>query len=86
MHKLHILGGDGMNEKQWMVIRSVCGTDGAESTSTYGVRYGDWEWADVDTDCAVVQRLADRLNACRPEPCHYTDMVLDFIEERAGAD
>ena len=75
-----------MDEKYWRVICRVCGTHGAEDIPTYGVRCGDWEWADVDTDFVAVQCLADRLNAVQPEPCHYADMVLDFIAERAMAD
>ena len=83
MHDVEV--GDGM-EEQWVIIGGWCATEGAEDQPTYGVRCGTWEWADVDTDPAVVRRFVDRLNALQPEPCHYADMVLDFIEECAGAD
>lgn len=75
-----------MKRKNWRVVCSVCSTDGAEGIPVYGVRCRDWAWPDVDTDRAVAQRLADRLNAAQPEPCHYADMVLDFIAECAEAD
>ena len=75
-----------MNRKIWTVTCGLCRTDGAEGTPVYGVRCRDWAWPDVDTDLAVVQRLADRLNRLQPEPCHYADMVLDYIQERAAAD
>jgi len=79
-----------MDEQIWIRTRGFCGTQGAEDVPTYGVRVeypgGAWMWADVDTDPAVVQRLVERLNAVQPEPCHFADMVLDFIEECAAAD
>ncbi len=79
-----------MMEANWIVIRGMCGTPGAEDRPTYGVQCvyagGVWTWSDVDTDPVAAQMLADRLNALCPEPCHFADMVLDFIEERAGMD
>ena len=78
-----------MEQQIWMITSGVCTTPGAEGVPTYGVRVtypgGAWAWADVDTDIAVVQVLADRLNRLQPEPCHFADMVLDFIEEYAVA-
>ena len=79
-----------MTDANWIVVRGFCGTPGAEDQPTYGVQCayngGVWTWSDVDTDPVAAQMLADRLNAARPEPCHFADMVLDFIEERAGMD
>lgn len=77
-----------MKQEKWTVIRSACVTQGAEGIPTYGVRCdapdGVWTWPDVDTDPAVAGVLAARLNEVQPESCHYAEMVLDFIEERAG--
>ena len=74
----------------WTVVAGTCGTHGAEGIPTYGVQvtYADctWTWADVDLDPAVAQRLADRLNRVQPAPCHFADMVLDFIQECAAAE
>ncbi len=80
-----------MDGQQWEMIQGTCGTEGAEGVSTYGVavRHPDgsaWTWSDVDTDPAVVAVLLERLRLCRPEPCHYGDMVLDFIHEVAAGE
>lgn len=79
-----------MEEQKWIRTCGLCGTQGAEDVPTYGVRVeypgGLWAWVDVHTDPAVVQRLVDRLNAVQPEPCHFADVVLDYIEECAAAD
>ena len=75
---------------EWSVIRGVCTTPGAEGTATYGVRAvcADrvWQWPDVDVDPAVTAALAHRLGALQPDPCHFTELVLDYIEERATAE
>ena len=73
----------------WSVIVGKCGTDGAEDYPVYGVQVtledgSEWAWADVDVDRRVVARLADRLQAIQPDPCHFKDMVLDFIEDMAA--
>ena len=75
--------------QNWTVIEGRCATDGAEGYPTYGVRMtasdgSCWEWEDVDTDPAVAAALACRLQAIRPEPCHFQELVLDFIEEMAA--
>lgn len=79
-----------MAPQQWKMIPGVCGTPGAEGAPTYGVQvtYGPhvWTWADVDTDPAVAQALVDRCNRLQPEPCHFEEIVLDFIEESAAAE
>ena len=76
--------------QNWIVISGVCSTPGAEGVPTYGVQMTcnglAWTWADVDVDPSMVQLLADRLNRLQPDPCHFTDMVLDFIEERAAVE
>lgn len=78
-----------MEQWEWTVIRGVCITPGADGVATYGVQgtcaHGVWQWPDVDLDYGVAAALAQRLNALQPAPCHFTDMVLDYIEERARA-
>ncbi len=77
-----------MEKQRWEVVPGVCGTPGAEGIATYGVRViydgGTWQWSDVDTDPKVVRRLIQRLNRAQPEPCHFAEIVLDFIEETAA--
>lgn len=78
-------------ETQWRVVAGTCSTPGAEGVIAYGVecrRNGMvvWRWEDVDVEPTVVRRLADLLNAAQPEPCHYADMVMDFIQRVAGGD
>ena len=79
-----------MEEWVWSIIEGVCTTHGAEGVCTYGVRAvrGDtvWQWPDVDVDRAVAEALTCRLNTLQPAPCHFADMVLDYIQERAAAD
>ena len=72
----------------WRVTQDVCRTDGAEGYPVYGVQVAlpdgtVWAWADVDTDPAVAGRLIRRLQDLQPSPCHFADLVLDFIEEQA---
>lgn len=74
--------------QQWEVTQSVCGTPGAEDVTVYGVRVRctdgiTWEWPDVDVDQTAAARLAARLQVIQPARCHWVEMVLDFIEERA---
>ncbi len=78
-----------MTEEEWRLVRGVCATPGAEGVPVYGVAVcrrdgGTWCWPDVDTDRAVVSRLVERLQTAQPEPCHYAEMVLDYIHEVAG--
>ena len=73
----------------WSVIEGKCETQGAEGYPVFGVRVtlpdgGGWVWADVDVNPAVAEMLAARLQAIQPAPCHFEDLVLDFIEEMAG--
>lgn len=75
--------------QQWRVTEGTCETDGAEGYPTYGVAAtlpdgGWWAWADVDTDRAIASVLAWRLQAAQPDPHHFRELVLDFIEEMAG--
>lgn len=75
--------------QEWSVMEGWCATAGAEGYPVYGVavRMPDgstWSWADVDTDRSAAQRLAERMQCAQPEPCHFRDLVLDFIEEMAG--
>ncbi len=90
IHYYFAMGGVRMNNQNWTVIRGFCGTEGAEHVPAYGLlcEYSDgvWRWPDVDVDEAVVQLLADRLNVIQPAACHFTDIVLDYIEDRAAGD
>ena len=75
--------------QRWKITEGVCTTSGAEGYPTYGVAVtlpgGEvWSWADVDVDPSVVRLLVDRLQAAQPQPCHFRDLVLDFIEEMSG--
>ena len=72
----------------WRVTQGVCRTDGAEGCLVYGVQVTlpdgtQWSWADVDTDRRLAECLACRLQNLQPAPCHFEDLVLDFIEEQA---
>ena len=72
----------------WRVTTDVCCADGAEGCPVYGVQVtlpdGTlWAWADVDTDRSAAECLACRLQNLQPSPCHFADLVLDFIEEQA---
>ena len=72
----------------WRVTQDVCRTDGAEGCPVFGVQVTlpdgtVWSFADVDTDCEMAQCLAHRMQHLQPSPCHFADLVLDFIEEQA---
>ena len=72
----------------WQVTENVCRTDGAEGYAVYGIQVAlpdgtVWAWADVDVDRTVAECLARRLQTLQPSPCHFADLVLDFIEEQA---
>ena len=74
--------------QMWRVTQGVCRTDGAEGCPVYGVQVTlpdgtVWSFADVDTDRFAAERLACRLQSLQPAPCHFADLVLDFIEEQA---
>ncbi len=88
--KFTYLGGGSVKEDEWALVQGVCATQGAEGVPVYGVAVrcrdgSEWTWPDVDTDRAVVSCLVARLQAAQPERCHYTEMVVDYIEEVAGA-
>ena len=64
----------------WRMIEGACATQGAQDVPTFGVAVtlpdgGTWQVAYV---------LVCRLQALQPAPCHFEDMVRDFIEEMAG--
>ena len=72
--------------QQWRMITGVSDTPGAEGYPVYGVAAtlpdgSVWSWADVDVDPAVAQLLCHRLQQTQPDPGHFRDVVLDFIEE-----
>ena len=76
-------------KQQWEVVLKQINISDTQSVWAYGVQCIGrgtirWCWPDVDTDRERVLRLAERLNREQPEPCHYADMVLDFIEEEAA--
>lgn len=75
-------------EQHWRRIEGRMDSDGAEGFLTFGVQVvcSDgtvWQWPDVDPDPLVVDRLVARLQSAQLEPCHWEDMVLDFIYETA---
>ena len=79
----------GLDRQMWEIVESVSETPGAEGFPVFGVRatFPDgsrWEWPDVDTERRVAERLACRLQRAQPERCHFTELVLDFIQEVAG--
>lgn len=63
-----------------------CSPDG-ERVRTYGVKMvsaGDSvEFPDVDLSAAAVDRLVFLLQEQRVEPCHFRDVVTDYIEQLA---
>ena len=74
--------------QMWRVTQGVCRTDGAEDCPVFGVQVtlsdgAVWSWTDVDTDRRIAESLACRLQSLQPSPCHFADLVLDFIEEQA---
>ena len=74
--------------QRWTVTSGISDSDGAEGYPVYGVQVtlpdgGVWSWPDVDVDRCVAERLAHRLQAIQPSPCHFRDLVLDYIEEQA---
>lgn len=70
----------------WERTQSICVTPGAEGVPVYGVRVrltdgSAWEFPDVDTSPQTVDRLLERLRQAAPEPCHFAELVEDFIAE-----
>ena len=80
----------GLDRQMWEIIAGVSETPGAKGFPVFGVRVtlpdgSRWEWPDVDVRREVAERLARRLQRVQPERCHFTELVLDFIQEVAGA-
>lgn len=77
-------------QREQPIYRNICtvytSPDG-ESVWTYGVEMVSGErvveFADIDLSSSAVDRLIDCLRACVIESCHFRDVVLDYIEERA---
>lgn len=63
-----------------------CSPDG-ERVWTYGVemvsRGTVAEFPDVDLSAEAVDRLICRLQTQQVEPCHFRDVVMDYIEQLA---
>lgn len=72
----------------YTVFRSRCSTPGTDGVTVYGLRItignNFIEFADIDPCADRVQALADRLAELDVEPCHYADIVQDYIQELAG--
>lgn len=68
----------------WEMTTSVCTTPGADGETVYGVLYRDEEqifgFPDVDASPAAVEILLERLRRERPEPCHFEEIITDFID------
>ena len=79
-----------MRQSEYPIYRKICTTytspDG-ESTWTYGVELVSAgkvvEFPDIALSSAAVERLIDRLRINAVEPCHFFDVVQDYIEECA---
>ncbi len=76
------------NRVNWEMIGGMCHTHGAEGAAVYGVRVKGadgtlWEWQDVHVSRQAVQALVRRLQEAQPEPCHYAEMVEEFIQEQS---
>ncbi len=76
-------------EQRWERIAGVCETPGGEGAPVWGVqvRWGEmvpWVYPDVSTQATEAQELAERLQRAQPEPCHWQDIVEEYIHEIAG--
>ena len=70
----------------WEITRNICRADGAGQHVAYGllVRQEErtvWSFPDIDSNRLTVERLAHRLQAACPEPCHWQEIVEDYIAE-----
>lgn len=80
-----------MKQVSQPIYRSLCtvytSPDG-ECVWTYGVEMVSGErvieFPDVDLDAEAVERLVDLLQRWQPEPCHFREVVLDYIERLAS--
>ena len=75
-----------MKQEEAPQYRCICTQltlSGGESISTYGVEMmscdGIEPFPDVSVDAAEVQRLVDLLRDNAVEPCHFRDVVTDYI-------
>lgn len=71
-------------EQDWQVIDGVCETQGGEGQQVYGVRVSQGgctvgTWADVTDSYEAAARLARRMQRVQPAPCHWDDIVRDYI-------
>ncbi len=76
--------------RQWGIcprytrICTVYHSPDGESVKTYGVAMvsveGTVEFPDVDLSATAVDRLIRWLRMHRVEPCHFRDVVMDYIE------
>ena len=69
---------------QWRVVEGVCTTPGGEGAVVYGVQVTDENggihcWADVSAQREDVVRFAARMQAGQPAPCHWEELVTDYI-------
>lgn len=69
---------------QYTRICTVYRSPDGKNVKTYGVEMvsaeGTVEFPDVDLSAAAVDRLVRRLRVHRVEPCHFRDVVMDYIE------
>ena len=72
---------------QYTRICTIYHSPDGERVKTYGVEMvsaeGDVEFPDVDLSASAVDRLVALLRECRVEPCHFRDVVTDYIEQLA---
>ena len=70
----------------WEITRNICRADGVGQHVAYGLqvrREGRtvWNFPDIDGSRRAVERLAHRMQAACPEPCHWQEIVEDYIAE-----
>lgn len=71
-------------KQRCQVTEGVCETPGGEGAAVYGVgvRCADGTgmvWSDVAADYEAASRLAQRLQQAQSEPCHWQELVEDYI-------
>ncbi len=76
----------GVSAEYTRIRTMYCSPDG-ERVWTYGIAMVSREavetFPDIDLSAAAVDRLVVLLQKHRVEPCHFRDVVTDYIEQLA---